>query len=139
MRAIKKKSIEEESNVTDTYLKNDTNYSESSSNNNTNKCILKLNSDEIALCITKLPEHKMKSTLNTSELMPEEIEMLQNDSKGSTAYFKSVYNTAKKFFIILMSSDQDKLITYTEIVLDLNGNEIYYFHMHFKGEIVFLL
>ena len=83
-------SIEEESNVTDTYLKNDTNYSESSSNNNTNKCILKLNSDEIALRITKLPEHKMKSTLNTLGLLPEEIEMLKNDSKGSTAYFKSV-------------------------------------------------
>ena len=49
-------------------------------------------------------------------------------------YFKTVYNTAKKFFIILMSSDQDKLIVYTEIVLDWNGNKIYYFYMYFKGE-----
>ena len=81
----------------------------------------------------------MKSTLNTSGLLPEEIEILQNDNKDSMAYFKSVYNTAKKFFIILMSSDQDKLITYTEIVLDLNGNEIYYFHMHFKRRNCFLL
>ena len=52
----------------------------------------------------------MKSTLNTSGLLPEEIEILQNDNKDSMAYFKSVYNTAKKFFIILISSDQNKLI-----------------------------
>ena len=76
----------------------------------------------------------MKSTLNMSGLLPEEIETLQTDSRGSTKYFKTVYNTVKKFFIILISSDQHKLIAYTEIILDQNRNEMYYFHMYFKGE-----
>ena len=118
----------------DTNFKNNDNYSNSTINNNTKKCVLKLTADEISERITKLPEHKMKSGLNMSGLSPEEIETLQSDSKGSTRYFKTVYNTAKKFFIILMSSDQHKLIAYTEIVHDRNGNETYYFHIYFKED-----
>ena len=115
-------------------MKNDNNFIESLSNNNITKCALKLNREEITLQIAKLPEHKMKLGLNTSGLLSEEIEVLNNDSKGSAAYFKTVHNAAKKFFMTLMSSDQERLIPFAEIVLDSNRNETHYVHMCFKGK-----
>ena len=43
-------------NVIDANLKNDNNYNDSTISNKTNKCILKLTSDEISDRISKLPE-----------------------------------------------------------------------------------
>ena len=61
------------------------------------------------------------------------LEMLENDNKGSKTYYKSVCNTAKNFFIILISSEKTKLINYRTIMQDSSGNDTYHFYLYFKG------
>ena len=76
----------------------------------------------------------MKSRINDISLIKEEKELLENGDVGNTSYATLVYNTAKKFFYVLITSYDRELLKYTEIVKDSYGYDRHYFHEYFRGE-----
>ena len=86
-----------------------------------------LSVEEITHRLSKVPEHKMRCTINTTHITEEEARVLHNDCKGgNNKYFKSVCSTATKFFSIITTSTDPEINKYTQIVHDCNGYETVY-------------
>ena len=59
---------------------------------------LSLSVEEITYRLSKVPEHKMRCTINTTHITEEEARVLHNDFKGGNSkYFKSLCSTATIF------------------------------------------
>ena len=60
-------------------------------------------------------------------LTEEERKEINDDNMHSKSYYNGMLRIAKKFFSMLMNSNDVKLIKHTDIVKDNKGNDAYYF------------
>ena len=86
-----------------------------------------LSVEEITCRLSKVPEHKMRCTINTTHITEEEARVLHNDCKGGNSkYFKSLCSTATIFFSIMTTSNDPDINEHAQIVHDCNGYETFY-------------
>ena len=118
-------------NVHNQHISNDA-YVLKDKNNSNNNVIL--SSDKVICRLSKLPEPKLKSELNMDLLTEEERKEIIDDHIHSKSYYNGMIRIAKKFFSVLMNSNDVKLIKFTDIVKDDKGNDACYFLEHFKKD-----